>query len=210
MLTGTLSAAALMVGIMLTSRLDAGRALTLHGQLTSPAVAVYAPHEGQLKRVLVSPGTEVSPGMPVCVVQNTRLAADLARLREETARLESDVATRTASAAAAVKWKQQSLGHEIHDARQQLAGLLRSKLNHELAVQAWQSWLNDDGFPQRTQTATGGRDDIQLQAAAVEKISDPQLQRVQAMLALEQARNAVEVSTAQVNLCERHLKQLQE
>ena len=218
--TTTLAALAMLAAWQVTIRLERQRVLTVEGTLSVPRATLSAPHAGRVRRLLVEPGAAVSPGMAVCVLEDTDHSAEQQRLQSLVLDRQAELERRTAAAELAWKWKRRTLQAEQHTARLQLAKLLQTKFDHELALRAWQGWLDGEREPGRL-TAEPRARGIRLQAGVADSsatVAPPEagpagqgeLQRFNAMLNLEQSRNALDVVRTQVELCEQHLAHLEE
>ncbi len=122
--------------------------------------------------------------------------AEVQRLTRERERAE-------AAAEVDLAWRMDQLRAQEHDARMKLAALLRSDYEHQLKRAAWKDFLE----AQTAETTT--LPPARVFSEVVQTNWKPEELRLRAMIEQESAANAVEVTEAQVALCEERLKTLE-
>lgn len=200
-LAAGLAIAALAAGVFVVQQLDGARYERYSGRLASRTSSLRVPHEAEVEAILAPVGTAVTKGTPLVRLKNTAVIERLERSRREIAALEKECDQAEARCAVEIEWRKRGIEAEIFETKIQQAAFLQQKLSHEVEQLAWKENAPDS----RTKEPVASSKLIdQVGFRPVGRKAE----RLDAMIKSEAARNAGEVATAQVELCEQRLVEL--
>jgi len=198
-----LSILALAAGICAATWIERARHEKLAGFLQARAMTLSADRDAQLAEVFVKQGDVVEAGQPVLLLRDSQLAVTLDRQQREVARLESEVSQFEAKLLVEIAWRQKALDAELFETRLKSSQCLQQQFTSEIESLAWNQFGGDV-----TKTAIADNSDQTLGPLLYDKMT-PDEHRIRAVLRKEAARNSQEVSTAQLELCEQRVKEIE-
>ncbi|MGE3316751.1 MAG: HlyD family secretion protein [Planctomycetaceae bacterium] len=199
---------ALLLGIGATAVLARTANNATLGYLEADSAEVIANVAGRIEEIAVAEGTRVEPGQKILVVVDEALESQIAELKKRVDLLHKELEQARAKADIDLKWRMKELEAEILETRLKSTGLMQVQFDHEIETFAWTDLLNEsllaepDSLFKLTSTEMALYPIIQPAKPTKET-------RVRAMIEQESARNAQEVSKAQVELCDARLKELE-
>lgn len=177
------------------------------GYLEAESAEVSAGVSGRIEEVAVAEGARVEPGQKLFVVVDEALESQIAELKKRVDILHRELDQAKAKADLDLKWRMKELESEILQTRLKSAGLLQARLDQEMQQFAWSDYLKDSLLDQEGLFKLASTESIIYPLIVP---NPPQKEsRVRALLQQEAARNAQEVSQAQVELCDARLKELE-
>jgi multidrug resistance efflux pump len=198
-----LSVIALVAGIAAATWIEQARNEELAGFLQARALTLVADRDAQLAEVFVRQGDVVEAGQPVLRLRDDQLVVTLENQRREVARLETEVSQFEAKLLVEIAWREKALDAELFETRLKSSQCLQQQFTSEIESLAWKEFGSD-----ATQTAIADNSDQTLGPLVYDRMT-PDERRIRAALRKEAARNSQEVSTAQLELCEQRLKQIE-
>lgn len=198
-----LSILALAAGICAATWIERARHEKLAGFVQARAMTLSADRDAQLAEVFVKQGDVVEAGQPVLLLRDSQLAVTLDRQQREVARLESEVSQFEAKLLVEIAWRQKALDAELFETRLKSSQCLQQQFTSEIESLAWNQFGGDV-----TKTAIADNSDQTLGPLLYDKMT-PDEHRIRAVLRKEAARNSQEVSTAQLELCEQRVKEIE-
>ena len=197
---------ALVSGTALTWCLDRVQHERLPGTYDAQPFNLTAGRVAVLTKILVQPGAVVKRGDPIASLADEALEDRVKIKQAELKTLELDLASAREKLAAELQWRQSTIETEIFQARLRSTEFLKQRFTSQLEEAAWQ---NVAIRPQRT-TARGIYDASDI-LAALEKSSDSVDDlHIKALLKQGVAQNAEEVASAQIELCDQRIKELEQ
>lgn len=194
----------LIVSTTLTGWVHQEEEQLVPGYVTAPTVIVRAPQDGLLREWLVPDGAIVGPRQELLRFTDAGLNRQLAEVRDEIQRLETELRRREAKADVELAWRLRTIEAEILANRLKAAELIQREYDQRIELHAWQQRLR--GKEEPLQAASP--DTVFRTAARQDEFFRRQWSKV--IQQHESARNAVEVSQVQIQLCENRLKELQQ
>lgn len=201
--TAVLSLAAFAAGLVVVWLIEAGSEEAYSGRYGVQMLPVVAEQGGVVREVISAEGRQLKPGDPLLVIHDEQRESRLAEQRREVARLQSEVDRLAAQADVDLAWRMKDLRQQMLEARLRAAELLKAEYDRKVEQHAWRQFLSGERPIEEVRLP----DDVFATA-----ITDPaicQEQRVRILLRDEAARNAAEVSAAQIALCEERLEELE-
>lgn len=200
-LAAGLAAFALVAGIAIVQQLDSARFDRYSGQLAARISILSVPFDAEVESILAPVGAVVKKGDPLVRLKNTTLARQLDQVRHEICSLEKERTQAEARCAVEIEWRKRDIEAEIFTTKIQQAGFLQQKLNQDVEEIAWKS-VEPDDQPNATESKPALIDQVGFRPIG------RKAQRMDALIRSEAARNAGEVASAQVELCEQRLTEL--
>jgi multidrug resistance efflux pump len=199
-----MAALALLAGWGSMVWLDNQGTTVFTGIVHAPLQSVTSPVDGRVVEFTAEAHDLVHKGGPIAILEDRHFVGRVNEQRSEVARLQDELAQAEARAEVDLAWRLKDLQAEIHQTKLKAADLLRQRLMRDVENLAWGELRNGSEWPV-------------LLASAEEifsTINDPRLPsdelRIRAALREEAARNASEVLTAQIELCDQRLSELRE
>jgi multidrug resistance efflux pump len=193
--------AALAAGIGLVWGLGRDASPTFGGSLVVRTTQVTAERAGMLTEHLVRPGERVTLGTPLVSLADSELQTRIAVQREALLMLRSQVTQAEAQADVELAWRMKELDDQLLDTQLRSADFLKEKFDYELQKSMWADLLSGQ------QTVMFGQGDGVYESIVL-KNHIPSQQRIDAVMRVESAANAIDVAAAQVEICEARLQQL--
>ncbi|MCA9026723.1 MAG: HlyD family efflux transporter periplasmic adaptor subunit [Planctomycetaceae bacterium] len=194
---------AIVAGVALVPLIMGGPSKSFPGQLTARIVPVTVDRAGVLTEWLVDEGDPIQIGDSLANVSVSELVEERNRLKEDIARLTTDLERANAQAELDLEWRLKDINAEIFTARIQSAELLEEKYRHEMEQVALSDLLNDN-----TTALWAPRDSV-YDAVSLQKTDSPS-SRLNTVLRVEAANNSAVVCQAQVEMCEEQVELLEE
>lgn len=171
------------------------------GYLAARTTHVISDREGIVTEFVVDEGDEVGLDTPLVQLADNRLAEDIDQKKQEIATLRSELQRCLAAAELEVEWRMRTLNAELCDIQLRSAGFLKERFNNELRRTMIADILQGDSF-----VMNDSGDSLYESVILGARLGSPD--RVTSMLELEAVSNSVEVSAAQVEICEQQIKSL--
>lgn len=206
-------AASIASSSLLTGWIEASTATSLRGRVASHETVVHAESVGRVRQLLAKPGTVLRPGDPLCIVASES-EGDESSLAREVDRLEAELVRTRARVDVEVAWRQREIDREILETELRAADLLRQKFDENLRGFAWGDLAESVTVAFRTPAdASPVVQPIttivpRALGEPLEATVDESTRHLEALLESERARNAAEVTRAQLELCESRLDEL--
>jgi biotin carboxyl carrier protein len=176
---------------------------SLTARLTVETTVVVAEHDGRVEEIRVTPGKPVHVGETLLSVSNEELIAEIAMLKKDVEQKQRDWQEHLAKSEIDLSWRMRTVNKEILQTRLKMTELMKQEFDQSIEQQAWRDFMSKR--PGRTKTTSP--DDV-FRTVSHERVL-PGENQFEAMIQLEAARNAGEVSRVQLRLCEERLKELQ-
>lgn len=199
----TLSCLALVAGMAVALWAERSSYESFTGRLQAKSRIVTAGRDARIARILVEQGKTVAAGTPLLVLHDPELEARLARKRRDVTHLEAELAQARAKLTIEIAWRQKELQTEIFETKLKSAYYLKQQFSNQIDSLA----SGDDAADATTVSATADASEQWITSLLSENRS-PDDARTQALLRRQAAINALEVSSAQVELCEERLREL--
>jgi multidrug efflux pump subunit AcrA (membrane-fusion protein) len=197
-----LAALSLLCGIAVVYQLDGARFERFEGHLQARSVAIAAPFPAQIERILAPTGTTVKPGDAIVRLKDDVLVAAVESAGQTVASLDKELVQTEAKYQVELEWRLRSIRAEMFETKIKSATFLKQKLSHQIEELAWKTVAEDEDAVAEPKSA-GLIDHVGFRNVS------PRDARVETLLKSEAAKNAEEVSTAQVDLCDRRLAELE-
>lgn len=194
--------ASLAAGAGVALWVDRAGEVRFDGYLHAYTTPVTAEHPGRVAVMNRKEGDRVSIGDTLLTMTDGELLQEIATQRDEVARSEIQLQQCLAEADLELQWRTNELDQRIVDYQLRSASYLKEKYDFELE----KSMLSD--VLASNQTAALKDADTLFKAFVVEK-GTPEIERMTTAMKLENISNAVDVSSAQVEICEQQLKRLE-
>ena len=201
----------LRIAVILGLAFSSGLALTLMvsrrggdgltGRIVARTTYVTAHQAGVVIDRLASEGDSVSSGQPLLMLADKELQMQIERKQEQIAALETQLSQARAQAEVELAWRMKEIDADIVETQLRSADYLKERFDHELERSMWSDALS--GF----ETVLCEQGDAAFKSL-VAGARIPSNQRMHAMLRLELASNAIDVSAAQVEICDQQLRRL--
>lgn len=196
-----LAALAFAGGMALTAWLDYDGREAFAGHLQAHTVSIAAPHDGPIQSIDVVEGQSVAPHEKLLTMANGHVQSALDEQQRQVAALADELRQAVARAEVDLAWRTRQLDDDILETRLRSSSLLRERFSRELEGVAWGDLIDGESSAFISQGTP-----FQW---VIYELSQPAPERMRGMLAEEQARNAAEVYSAQLKLCEDRLGELQ-
>jgi multidrug resistance efflux pump len=194
---------ALISGIAAAWGLTRSSTPTLTGRIEARTTCVTAQRTGIVIELLAREGDRVTLGDPLISLVDGELQAEIARMQSEITTRTSELQQAQALANVDLAWRIKELDTDIADVQLRAADYLKEKFNHELERSMWNDVLAEH------ETVMFDQGDAVFKSIVL-KSRLPSEQRLNVALRAETASNAVEVSAAQVQICDQRLATLQQ
>lgn len=195
--------AALVIGAVLTSWLDAATSETFMGSLQAPSTLVTASNDGRIEQIVAQEGAAVDADDTVALLFSGAREQELAVKHRELAALEVELEQARATAEVDLAWRLKSIEAELLNTRLKSAEFLRQQFDQQMEQQAWREVLDRNSL-----TASGTSAGLLRPSRGYDLVS-PGEPYARLLLKHESARNAFEVAGVQRRLCETRLKVLE-
>lgn len=193
---------ALACGLFVTLLLQYGRSRSWTGFVQADTYVVHSDCSGQVEQVLVRPGQQLRPGEQMLVLRDDARRQAIEAARAEVAQREAELKQAEARAAVELAWRMKAIEDELFQAQLQAANCLEKQFQSRLEGLAWNQASN---LPQ----LVADRPDDVFRFVSDANQDDLGLARLVAILKEEEAKNQLEVSQAQLEICERRMKELE-
>lgn len=200
-----LSVLALAAGVGTTIVLQRARYESFNGFLQAKLRTINAPRDAKIAKVFVREGTMVEAGQPLVALEADDLEARLTKKRTELAGLEAELLQSEARLTVELEARQGAIQAEIFETKLRSAQFLRQQFSQQVENLAWGEFGHG---AETTLFANATPRDEPLKSIIFEN-RKPDEERIRALLRQEAAQNANEVSSAQIELCDERLKQLE-
>lgn len=196
-----LSLAALFLGVASVWIVARAGRQTFSGRVVSRTTFVTADRSGTVLKLIAPESGRVTLGDPLVTLADEALQEQIAAAQERVATL--TVALRQAEAEANVEqaWRMKELDEDIATTQLRAAGFLKEKYNYEMEKSMWADVLSSH----ETVMFDQGNEVFQ---SIVLRNRLPSETRMSAVMRMESAANAVDVSIAQVEICDARLSEL--
>ncbi|WP_339909476.1 HlyD family secretion protein [Symmachiella dynata] len=178
------------------------------GYLHVVSKPVIAGRNARISEVLVSEGQWIETGDPMFVLSDAQLDADRLKAENAVEQLDAELSQAQARAVVELQWRLDDLDQEIFESRLKSARYLQDKLSREVDQIAHKQLMKKFQDSNRQRTPVG----LIRQIGQDEPSFVDEQARVATMLKVHESENAIEVASAQIDLCEARvaeLKQLQ-
>ncbi len=197
----------LALGTAAAYGLAQSNARTTLGYLEAESAVIAATSAGKVEVIAAIEGAQVEPGQKILIVVDELLESQVSTLRRRVDVLHSELEQAKAKAEVDLKWRMNEIDEEILQTRLKSAGFLQSQYDQEIEQYAWNDFLKESLIDPVDFFADSTPD--QLLEHTVRSAKLPRESRLRAAIRKEAASNALEVSQAQVELCEARLKELE-
>ncbi|REJ71678.1 MAG: HlyD family efflux transporter periplasmic adaptor subunit [Planctomycetota bacterium] len=200
---------ALILGLAFSSGLALTIAVSRHrgdgwtGRIAARTTYVTAHQSGIVIDHLVEEGDSVVSGQSLLTLADEQLKLQIERKQEQIAALETQLSQAQAHAEVELAWRMKEIDADIVETQLRSADYLKERFDHELEQSMWSDALS--GF----ETVLFDQGDSAFKSL-VAGARIPNSQRMHAMLRMELASNAIDVSAAQVEICDEQLRRLEE
>ncbi len=195
-------ALALVVSTAITSWIGSSDSQHYTGQVLAHVVPITVPTDCRIIEITAEAGTWVEPGTEIARLSDEKLAAEQQIQQNTIAALEAELEQARAQATVELQWRLAELDAEILETRLKSAGLVKEQFASQVDAMAWRDFVEEfDAF-----TPSASRDQI-VTLLTEKKLLDGE-RRTRAMLLQASARNAIEVYTTQISLCDDRLTEL--
>jgi len=176
------------------------------GYVQAVSKIVTADRNARIAEILVSEGQEVAPGDPLFVLSDAELEAARLTAHRTVQRLDAELSQAQAQAVVELQWRLDALDQELFEAQLKSAQFLREKMAHEVKQLAHQELIERIGM---TQAADQGHSGIRRIGQSSEEKTNEKI-RMEALLKIHEAENAIEVAGAQIELCDKRMQELKQ
>ena len=175
---------------------------TFSGHVVSRTTFVTADRAGVVTELIAVESDRVTLGDPLLVLADEELQDEIAEAQEHVATL--TVAHRQAEASAEVElaWRMKEIDEDITATQLMAAGFLKEKFNHEMERSMWADVLASH------ETVLRFNEGDEVFQSMVLRNRLPNETRMSAVMRMESASNAVDVSVVQVDICDGRLLEL--
>jgi len=197
---------ALTVGTALTWCLDRLQNERVPGTYDAQPYNLTAGRVAVLTKVLVQPGTVVKRGDPIANLADEALEDRIKIKQAELKTLEFDLSSSREKLAAELQWRQSAIQTEIFQTRLRSTEFLKQRFTSQLEEAAWQNVA----FRPKKSSSQGiydASDILTLLDSSSGSIEDL---HIKALLKQGVAQNAEEVASAQIELCDQRIKELED
>lgn len=191
------------LGMLIVRWLESEQTKQYVAFLQAERIPVVADRRAILESYAVQVGATAGKGDVLGTLVDSERAELLQQRQAEVQRLTRERDRAEAAAEVDLAWRMDQLQAQEHAARMKLAGLLRTDFEHQLKRAAWTDFLESQSTEAKTIPPS------EVFAQVVQSDFKPEETRLRAMIEQESASNAVEVTEAQVALCEQRLKMLE-
>ena len=196
---------AFVAGIVVTERINQRGGNRMTAFLRAESTAVKAKQNGFIKTIKAPTGTQLHASSAVAEMANESLELRIIVAQQEVARRKSELEQTRAMAEVDLSWRLKELETETLNTQLKSATLLQGKHTLEMENAAWRDFVDKfDGLTSRDETG-----DL-LPSLMYPSSMTADESRIRAILRQEAARNAIEVSDAQIELCDSRLSELKE
>jgi len=202
-----LFAAALALGAGTTGWMAWSGRNTALGYVESASAVVSSNVAGRIQEIAVAEGARVEPGQKIAVIVDETLESQIAALRRRVDQLHGELDQARARADIDLKWRMKELDRELLQTRLKSAGYMQSQYDQEIEQHVWSEFLNNALIQPVEMFVTAAPEPILY--PSIHPATLPREARLRAVMRQEAARNALEVSQAQVEMCEARLKELE-
>ena len=190
---------------MLTGWIGTEDEESVTGQLHAPIVEVRTPKNRQISKWLVADGSHVAENHEIAALVDPYAANRIKQKQREIESLEIELRQRTAKASIDLAWRIRAIDSEILTNRLKAADLIQKHYDQKIELHAWRDHLNKD---KRSVGTSKSPDQVFQPVSHTAGIVFNG--RVVSIRQFEAARNSVEVTKVQLQLCEDRLKDLEE
>jgi multidrug resistance efflux pump len=170
------------------------------GHLQAAGMTLTAPRDARLATIVVDAGRTVACGTPVFELVDEKLDTEIEQQQGLVAALDKEVSQVEAKLAVEIQERRRVLHQEVFETKLKSAAFLRQKFTSEVEQLAWKQVVED--------TDEGAAKSASLVRATGFSSNDREAERIAALLKQEAANNALEVSTAQAEICDQRLAEL--
>lgn len=194
--------AALCLGVAVTGWLDGRRGESVSAVLAAKTTAVTAGRDCRLAEVFAESGAAVAAGQPLLRFVDERLDGRMASKGRERSEAAVELQRVEALAEVEIAWRRRELQGEIYQTQLQVTQLQQQRLSRQVEQIAWQEHLQE-----WVDWAGDGPSELLIQPVTLSR-SQPDAQRLQALLKEDAAASALETLDKQLELSEARLKEL--
>lgn len=203
--TFVLLAIAFTSSSMLTGWVGAEDEEFVTGQLHAPVVEVRVPEDRQISKWLAADGSHVAEKHEIAALVDPHAATRIQQKQREVESLEIELRQRTAKASIDLAWRTRTIDSEILTNRLKAADLIQKHYDQKIELHAWRDHLNSE---KRSVSTSKSPDQVFQPVSHTAGIVFNG--RVVSIRQFEAARNSVEVTKVQLQLCEDRLKDLEQ
>ena len=200
-----MSCLALLAGIGVATWAERARYEEFSGSLQARSRTIAAGRNSRIAQILVEQGAVVAAGAPLLILQDDGLESALVQKQRDVIQLEAELKQTRARLVIELAWRKKELQSELFETRLKSAQYLKQQFSNQLesivTASAARSVLESD--------TTSDSSDRWI--CSLMTISDrPDDRRTLSLLRQQAALNALEVASAQVELCDERLKELEQ
>ena len=189
---------ALWSGLGLTEWMEESSLSRWTGTLQTETRVIKAPFDSRIEEIAMTSGDSICQGDLLIRLNAGSLETEIAAKERELRHQRLRLSQATALADVELSWRLKEIDDDIHVTKLKSAELLKEKYASEFQNVAWTRYLTQgDGELAGSQILP-----------FLYELPLPDEARIRAMLQQEAAHNAAEVFSAQVELCDEHLKEL--
>lgn len=195
------SIAALLLGVATVWVFARSGQEVYSGRVASRTTYVTADRAGVVIELIAKESDRVTLGDPLVTLADDELQERIAAARERVATLTAALGQARAQASVEMAWRIKEIDEDIAAAQLQAAGFLKEKYNYEMEQSMWADVLSSH------ETVMFDQDNEVFQSIVLRNRL-PSETRMNAVMRMESAANAVDVSAAQVEICDGRLAEL--
>lgn len=174
---------------------------TYSGRIVSRTTFVTADRSGVVTELMAHESDRVTLGDPLVSLTDEELQEQIAGAQESVATLTAALKQAEAHANVELAWRLKEIDEDITATQLQAAGFLKEKYNYEMERSMWADVLSSH------ETVMFDQGD-EVFKSVVLRNRLPNDTRMSAVMRMESAANAVDVSAAQVEICDGRLSEL--
>ena len=177
---------------------------TFSGHIVSRTTFVTADRAGVVTELIARESDRVTLGDPLLILADEALQDQIDAAHEHVATLTAALSQAEAAANVELAWRMKEIDEDITATQLQAAGFLKEKFNHEMERSMWADVLASHETVMRFDEGNNVFQSVVLRNQL------PNETRMSAVMRLESASNALDVSLAQVQICDERLVRLNE
>ena len=195
-------ALALAAGLGTVHWLESGGRETWSGYLQAQTTPAVAPAPVRVREIVATEGELIDRGDVLAVLIDEELEQETAAWQASVSDLQNRLDEARARAHVELAWRIKELDSELHAARLDSARFLQAEFDSRMRVQAWRDYLSGGLIAGRL--AHHEFIGVLLKDGRLTEEG-----RLRGLLGEEAARNALEVATTQLQLCDQRLAELE-
>ncbi len=196
------------LGIATNRWMYANSSLSYTGKLQVKTTAVRAPVEGILQSWAAKEGEQVDPRALICKLTDDNLDRKIQSQQREVARLDARLKTLQAEVEVKLHNHLRELDGDIFATKLQYAELLKKEFDHKIEEEAWRD-AHIQGKTISSEAKFVSQDPVINSLPVSSQSKNLTNVKIDTLLKEAAAVNAIEVATAQLEICSQRLEELQ-